>query len=73
MLITDQAAYRPCVEGMQLLRDLLVELGARIVISRTTKEEAAFMANRFRLSSRLQELYGQPASGLEPSTGNYRI
>ena len=73
VLITDQAAYRRCAEGMHLLRGLLVERGARIVIARTTKEDANFMVNRFRLSPRLQELYGQPASELGPATREYRI
>lgn len=73
VLLTDQAAYNRCAEGMQLLRELLVERGARIVIARTTKEEAAFMANRFSLSPRLNELYGQPASERGPATREYRI
>jgi hypothetical protein len=73
VLISDQAFYERCVEGMQLVKDLLSELGARILISRTVPQEAVAWANRFELSPRLRQVYGQSAGASGPATRNYRI
>ena len=73
VLISDQARYDRCQEGMALLRSLLLQRGARLLIDRTSRNRIHVMGNRFRPSPRLRNLYGQSAGAGGPATRHYRI
>ena len=76
VLISDQARYSRCAQGMALLQRLLINSGARIMISRTSAAQAHAAQNRFELTPRLQGLYGQAAgadSTAEPQMLRFRI
>jgi len=73
VLVSDQARYDRTVEGMALLRRLLQARGARFVLARIQKEDRHEIANRFQLSPRLRQVYGQEASPSGPFTRRYRI
>lgn len=73
VLISDQANYPACQQGMVLLRDLLERQGARVLLERVCRGEAHARSNRFDLSPRLQGVYGQDQGDGGPATNNYRI
>lgn len=73
VLISDQANYKRCQQGMELLTGVLADMGARILISRTTAEDAHAVANRFQLDARLATIYNQSGGDGGPRTNAYRI
>jgi len=73
VLVSDQAAYRRSAEGIALIQRLVSDRGARLLIARTSRNEAHVMENRFHLVPRLERVYGQPAGPPAPPTRHYRI
>lgn len=73
VLCSDQANYPACEQGMELLRDLLEQRGARILEQRIGRQQAHAVSNRFELSPRLRSVYGQDGRDGQARTNAYRI
>lgn len=73
VLISDQANYVRCQQGMALLLQLLEAIGARILIARTGLDAAVSVSNRFELHPRLRMVYGQSGFDGGPQTNLYRV
>ena len=58
VLASDQAGYRSCEQGIQLLHQLLEERGAEILLAEMDPTQPHRAENRFALPARIAFLYG---------------